>query len=433
MLNHDVLHRFDQKPALIAPDHANRIKTAATITTDDLKAMQDPMELCAQAYGFQTRDDKPFVFNDGIAIIPVYGALLHRYGYVSSYATGYDFIRAQFQLAMHDPEVKGIVFDINSYGGQVSGNFELCDEIYEGRKTKPSIAIVDGSAYSGGYSIASSAGRVAVSPSSGVGSIGVVMMHVSFEKMLADDGVEVTFIYAGKHKVDGNMYKDLSADALKRFQAGVDKSYEKFVALVARNRAIEVDAVKATEALCYDADEALPLDLIDAIQTPQDALAAFRNGLKSSVSPLNRGARKMSNENENGGEQTVTQSEHNAAVAAAASTATATAAKAERERIDAITNCEEAKGKGKLALSIATKTSLSLDEAKAMLAAAAPEVTATAAVTNHLAAAMDALGSPNIEAGGEGGEGTPDPSARAKRIAGNYAAVTGKKPLTVVK
>lgn len=431
MLNHDVLHRFDQKPALISPDHASQIKSAATISSEDLKAMQNPLEACAQAYGFQVSDDKPFVFSDGIAIIPVYGALLHRYGYVSTYATGYDFIRAQFQMALHDPQVKGIVFDVNSYGGQVAGNFELCDEIFEARGVKPSIAIVDGSAYSGGYSIGSSAGQMVTTPSAGVGSIGVVMMHVSFEKMLSEDGVEVTFIYAGKHKVDGNMYKDLSADALARFQVGVDKSYEKFVALVARNRAMDADAVKATEALCYDADEALTLGLIDAIQTPQGALAAFRNGLKGSVSPLNRGAKKMNIENENGGEQTVTQSALDAAVASATSNATATAAKAERERMDAITNCEEAKGKGKLALTIATKTSLSVDEAKAMLTAAAPEATAAAAATSHLAAAMDALGSPNIDAGGDnGGDGQP---SRAQRIAANYAAVTGNKPLTVVK
>lgn len=139
----------------------------------------------------------------------------------------------------------------------------------------------------------------------------------------------------------------------------------------------------------------------------------------------------MNIENENGGEQTVTQSAHDAAVANATKSATETAVKAERERVAAITSCDEAKGKEKLANTLATTTSLSVDEAKGILKAAASETVAAPAGGNAFAAAMDGGDNPNIgsDAAAAGGDGQP---SRAARIAGNYAAVTGRK-LEIVK
>jgi signal peptide peptidase SppA len=428
--NRQILARFDQQPSLVSPQHASQLQTIAVEDEDDGNAV---FQHCARVYGFDFSEDddrKPFVYKDGVAFIPVYGILLHRFGWASSYATGYDFIRSQFQLALNDPDVKGIVLDVNSYGGQVNGNFELADEIYAARSVKPVLAVVDASAYSGGYSLASSAERMVVTPSAGVGSIGVVMMHVSFEKMLTEAGVEVTFIYAGKHKIDGNPYKDLSKDAGARFQASVDRSYQKFVALVARNRAMEASKVAGTEALCYDADEALTVGLIDAIQTPQDALAAFRTGLKTRVVTNNRGVPNMSNDTNTGGaDQTVSKTEHDAAVAKAASDAAQAAAKAERERFAAITTSPEAKGRESLANHFATKTSMPAEEAIAALAAAPKTVAADPNANtkrNDFAAHMDRVEQPNVEA--TGGDADADaPVNRGSRILNNYGAATGLK------
>src|SRR5690606_13689250 len=228
--------------------------------------------------------------------IGVYGMLLHRFNWCCEWATGYDNIRMKLEAALADPEVKGIVFDINSPGGQVAGNFELADMIYGSRSRKKTLALVDGSATSGAYSIASGAHRIVASPSSRVGSIGVVMMHASYAEYMKDNGIEITFMYAGKHKIDGNSYQKLPEDVRNRYQASVDKSYTAFVNLVARNRGIEADAVRKTEALVYDAEEAKRIGLIDAIDQPDLAIAAFRKEL--SGSSLTTGGSTMSNENQ---------------------------------------------------------------------------------------------------------------------------------------
>ena len=231
-------------------------------------------ELC-QAYGFgRSQADKPFAFSNGVAIIPIHGVLVNRFSSSWGYVTGYNFVRSQVTAALADEDVKLIVYDCNSYGGMVAGCFETGDIIFEGRDEKPSLAVVDAASYSACYALASAATRMVVVPSAGVGSIGVVAMHMNVSGMLEKWGIEITFIHAGKHKVDGNPYEALPEDVKKNIQASIDKSYATFVGAVARNRNLSAEAVAATEAQTYDADEALTLGLIDAVQTPAKAEGA---------------------------------------------------------------------------------------------------------------------------------------------------------------
>ena len=104
------------------------------------------------AYGFPPNADgspsKPFAFSNGVAVIPVHGVLINRFNYSWGFVTGYNFIRSQMLAAVADADVKLIVFDINSYGGMCAGCDELSDDIYNSRKLKPSVAMVDSACYS---------------------------------------------------------------------------------------------------------------------------------------------------------------------------------------------------------------------------------------------------------------------------------------------
>ena len=42
----------------------------------------------------------------------------------------YESIRADFQDAVRDPRIHGILLDVDSPGGEVGGLFDLADEIY---------------------------------------------------------------------------------------------------------------------------------------------------------------------------------------------------------------------------------------------------------------------------------------------------------------
>lgn len=215
-----------------------------------------------------------------VALVPVHGTLVKALGGVRPYSgmTGYDQIRAAFLCATEDPAVKAIVLDIDSPGGEVAGLFDLTDELFNARGTKPVWAILNEHAYSAAYTIASAADRIIVPRTGGVGSIGVMCCHVDFSKALAGAGLAVTFIQYGARKTDGAPEKPLSDEALQRLQADVDAMGEMLVEVVARNRGVAAARVKATEAGLFMGAAGVAEGLADAVMSPA---AAFQGLLES--------------------------------------------------------------------------------------------------------------------------------------------------------
>ncbi|MFO6216091.1 S49 family peptidase, partial [Pseudomonas aeruginosa] len=289
LIARQVLGRLNMTEALVSvhgiPEVAADLRalSLADARQENAKAEESKASLLA-AYGFEeTGAQKPFAFAAGIAVIPVHGSLINRFGASWGYVTGYNFIRSQLNAALADDDVKAVVFDCNSYGGEAAGCFELADEIYAARGRKPLTAVVDSNCYSACYAIASACDRVHVTPTGGAASIGVVAMHISFERALENIGLKVELIYAGAHKVDGNPFSDLPDNVRANIQRGVDKSRDDFVAAVARNRGLDKQVVRDTEAACYRADEALAIGLIDAVSTPTQAVATLLSELSGST------------------------------------------------------------------------------------------------------------------------------------------------------
>lgn len=369
---------------------------------------------------------KPFATVGQVAVIPVHGTLLNRFnGSWGGYVTGYDYIRAAYGAALADTSIRGIVFDVNSPGGDAQGCFETCEVIRAGRAVKPSMALVNANAMSGAYAIASAAGKIVAVPSARVGSVGVVTMHVDYSKALEDEGVKVTFIFAGEHKVDGNPYEPLPKAVKNAIQSRVDSLYTTFVGQVARSRGIDEAAVRETEAGIFDAEQALKIGLIDRTE---DASVAFSDFMQS-LSPKNSEFR-MTNQTSAEGIVETPQAAEPAAPAVAQAPDPAAAVTAERERIAAILNCEEAQGRATLASHLALNTSLSADEARAALAAAAVEAAAAPANgESPFLAAMAGSDHPEVGAGA-GAPAEPEPTSAAAIIR-DYAAATGFKPRTI--
>jgi signal peptide peptidase SppA len=235
-------------------------------------------QLCL-AYGIDdprdTNDRKPFVYQDGIAVIPVHGTLINRFNSSWGFVTGYNFIRRQLNLILDDEDVETMIFDVDSPGGEASGCFELAREILASRRVKASLAMVDSLAASGGMALAGAATKMYAIPSARIGSIGVYRQHVSVEGALERDGVKVTFAVAGDHKIDGNPYAALPDSVLKDWTTDANKTWEDFIDLVAEARGLEPAAVRETQARIYRADEALALGLINAVKTTTEAVPAF--------------------------------------------------------------------------------------------------------------------------------------------------------------
>ncbi|MFO6427063.1 S49 family peptidase [Escherichia coli] len=65
------------------------------------------------------------------------------------------------------------------------------------------MALCNDMACSAAMLLAAACTRLLVTQTAKIGSIGVMMAHTSYEKQLAQ-GVDITLIYSGQHKVDGN-------------------------------------------------------------------------------------------------------------------------------------------------------------------------------------------------------------------------------------
>lgn len=221
----------------------------------------------------------PLYVVDNVAIIPVEGTLVQKGGWIGSYSgeTSYQGLQVQVARAARRQDVKGVVFEIDSYGGQVNGAFETAAAIRQLSKEKPTIAILTDYAYSAGYLLASQARQVVMPEFGGTGSIGVVMMHADFSGALEKDGIKVTLIHAGKHKVDGNKFLPLPAELQEKWQSEAEAMRDRFAGEVAagrKNRLTKAAALK-TEADVYRADDAVRLGLVDAIGDGSAAFAAF--------------------------------------------------------------------------------------------------------------------------------------------------------------
>lgn len=218
-------------------------------------------------------DGNAYRVQNGVALIDIFGILAHRSGGMnpdSSPILSYEAISDQVQHALNDPLVQQIALQIDSPGGEVSGAFQLAEQIMTGRSIKPIHAMANDLAASAAYLIGSAATTFTVSPTGQVGSIGVVMRHVDVSQAMEQDGVKVTFIHAGAHKVDGNPYQPLPESVKARLQADVDHYYDLFVEAVARHRSLNPLAVRVTEAGMFVAEEAIKRGLVDRIAQPHD-------------------------------------------------------------------------------------------------------------------------------------------------------------------
>lgn len=359
--------------------------------------------------------------DNGLAFIPVWGALFNKCGWACPYFTGYDYLADAFLAALADDSVRGIVFDVDSYGGEAQGCMELADMIYAGRERKPVRAVANANACSAGFAVLSSASRASAIESSYVGSVGVVMMHVDYSGLLEKAGLKVTVLHAGEHKVDGHPYEPLPDAVRKEWQADLNKHRERFAGVVARNRAMSTDAVLATEARVYDGPEALSVGFIDAVESPMAAVIAFANELSGSSSPQELA---MTTPQKPGAQATDDKSTTTEPQVDTAKLS-AEAAGAERTRMRAILTCDEAKDRTALAEHIAFNTSMSVDEAKAMLAAAPKQ--APQGTTNPFETAMAATENPNVGAdGGKRDEGEDDVAKQTAALLRAYGAASGR-------
>ena len=234
----------------------------------------------------QERRRSGYAVSNGVAMIGVHGPLLHRLlasEYPSGGPTTYSDIRRALDTALADDGVDAIILDVDSPGGMVSGTFDLADHIYQSRSIKPITAVVNESAFSSGYLLASSASRIIIPRTAMVGSVGVIATHADFSRAEDQAGITVTHVYAGARKADGSPHMPLSAEAFAELQSGVNDTYQLFVETVARNRKLKTETVRETEAGIFKSKKAVSIGFADEIATYTAAVSSVKRSNSSRI------------------------------------------------------------------------------------------------------------------------------------------------------
>ncbi len=220
---------------------------------------------------------------DGVAVLDVTGPLFKRANLMTAYcgASSYDVLMRDFAAALDDGNVRAILVNVDSPGGEAAGCAEFSEAIFAARGKKPIVAYAGDLAASAAYWIASACDSIVIGASGGVGSIGVRCTVPDTSARDARSGVQrFDFVSSQSPYKTSDPKTD---DGKARIQSRVDALAQVFVETVARNRDVSVakvlDGFGKGDVLIGGA--AIASGMADAFGTFECVLA----GLQGSVDP----------------------------------------------------------------------------------------------------------------------------------------------------
>ncbi len=185
-------------------------------------------------------------------------------------------LKEELTAAAKDEKVKAILLRVNSPGGTITASDLIYHEVLQFKKKtgkKVIVSILDLGA-SGAYYIAMAADKIVVHPTSVIGSIGVIMMHVNFEGLMEKVGVSAEAIKSGPLKDMGTPVRPLSSESRAVLQGVIDDMYARFLMVIGENRKnLSADQIrKLADGRVYTASEALKFGLVDSIGYLHEAI-----------------------------------------------------------------------------------------------------------------------------------------------------------------
>lgn len=325
------------------------------------------------------RSDRGYRVVDGVAVLSINGGLVHKSRFLmadSSTLWGYNDLSADLEDAMGNSEIHAVLQVYDSPGGEVQGAFEYADRVYGLRGKKPLRAIADGMAASAAYLGASAAEELLITTTGYAGSVGVVMRHADFSRALANEGVSITHIFAGAHKVDGNPFEPLPKAVQAAFEAEITGIWDEFLGAVAKHRGLEIDAIRATQAATYRGSAAVSARLADRLSTTDQQITELA-ALRARFYPVGQAARATANDKGASMSGTTQPAAPTAATFSQTDLDTARAeghqagVTAERERTSAILGHEKAAGNPAMAIQCIS-AGLTAEQSAGFLSASAP-------------------------------------------------------------
>jgi protease IV len=189
-----------------------------------------------------------------------------------------DDMRLALREARDDENVRAVVLEIDSPGGEVTAADTIYNAVVKTRAKKPVVVYMDSLAASGGYYISCGGKYLMASDTTITGSIGVIIQTLNYEQLFNKVGLASVVFKSGKFKDMLNGARPITPEEREYIQSFVMKTYDKFLGIVARERNLPADSLRNTVAdgRILSGKDALEDKLIDGLGQIEDAFVKAR-------------------------------------------------------------------------------------------------------------------------------------------------------------
>ncbi len=180
-------------------------------------------------------------------------------------------------------KIKGVIFTINSSGGDSAASEILKSEIASLGSEKPVYAYVESIAASGGYYVACGASKIYATPNALVGSIGVLYLKPVLADLMDRIGMVLEILTEGKHKDMSYPHRTWSPEEKEKMQSLLKDAYERFIEIVSTSRKMSKEKIRnlATGEV-FSSQRALELGLIDGLKAYDEVVEELSRETKVS-------------------------------------------------------------------------------------------------------------------------------------------------------
>jgi protease-4 len=210
--------------------------------------------------------------SDKIAVIPLRGLISSSLdGNVGD--TMVDDMRLALQQARDDEDVRAVVLEIDSPGGEVTASDAIYNWVAKTRAKKPVVVYMGSLAASGGYYVACGGKYLIANETTITGSIGVIIQTLNYEQLFNKIGLASVVFKSGQFKDMLSGSRPVTPEEREYVQGFVMKTYDKFLGIVAQERNLPADQLRATVAdgRILSGKDALEHKLIDGVGQIEDA------------------------------------------------------------------------------------------------------------------------------------------------------------------
>ncbi len=212
--------------------------------------------------------------NEGLGATS-YPVVLNIIGPIVKYSTwsysGTQYFIRLLKKIEQDAKISGVMLNIDSGGGMVSGTAEFAMEIKA--FSKPIITYTNGYMCSAAYEIAAACDmRVAHPHADLIGSIGTMMHYQDFSKMFEKWGAVIYELYAPESTEKNIEWRDFVDGNAEKYEAHLSEITKRFINEVKENVPDLKDDGHVFKGKTYTPEEALKIGLIDKIMTKEETL-----------------------------------------------------------------------------------------------------------------------------------------------------------------